>query len=98
MKFERLSVWPRFPVLYEINTWIWLTELSRKYGKPIDLSSVPHPEWDAVAARGINGAWLMGVWERSPAGAAIANRNSGLLEDFRKVLPDFRLEDNVGSP
>ena len=40
----------------------------------------------------------MGVWERSPAGVAIANQNKGLLEDFQRALPDFRSEDNVGSP
>jgi Alpha amylase, catalytic domain len=28
----------------------------------------------------------------------IANRNPGLLEDFRRALPDFQLQDNVGSP
>ena len=93
-----VSVWPRFPVLYEINTWIWLTELSRKYGKKIDLSTVPSAEWDAVVAAGIDAVWLMGVWERSPAGTAIANQNRGLLDDFRRALADFRLEDNVGSP
>lgn len=31
-------------------------------------------------------------------GIAIANQNMGLLEDFRRALPDFRPEDNVGSP
>ena len=40
----------------------------------------------------------MGVWERSPAGIAISMRNEGLLEDFRRALPDFSPEDNVGSP
>jgi glycosidase len=40
----------------------------------------------------------MGVWERSPAGIAIANRNENLLADFRQALPDFRPADNVGSP
>ena len=29
---------------------------------------------------------------------AIANQNKGLVDDFRRTLPDFRLEDNVGSP
>ena len=38
-----------------------------------------------------------GVWERSPAGIAIANRNQGLIEDFKRALPDFRPQDNVGS-
>ena len=40
----------------------------------------------------------MGVWERSPAGIAIANQNKSLLDDFQRALPDFRPEDNVGSP
>ena len=40
----------------------------------------------------------MGVWERSPAGIEISMRNKGLLEDFRRALPDFSAQDNVGSP
>src|SRR4029077_7133472 len=47
---------------------------------------------------GFDSAWFMGVWERSPAGIAIANQNKGLVDDFRRALPDFRPEDNVGSP
>ncbi|MBV8672421.1 MAG: alpha-amylase, partial [Acidobacteriaceae bacterium] len=86
------------PSLYEISTWIWLTDLSRKYGKTIDLSTVPSDEWDAIAAYGFDAVWFMGVWERSPAGIAIANHNPGLLEDFQRALADFCLEDNVGSP
>lgn len=32
-----VSVWPRYPTVYEINTWVWLSELSQKYGKAVDL-------------------------------------------------------------
>ena len=85
-----VSRWPRYPELYEIDTWVWLSDLSQKHGKSINLSSVPAAEWDAIAAYGFDAVWLMGVWERSPAGIAIANRNTGLLEDFRRALPDFR--------
>jgi hypothetical protein len=92
-----MSVWPRYPSLYEISTWVWLSDLSRKYGKTIDLASVPEAEWDAIGEHGFDAVWLMGVWERSPAGIAIANKSQGLLEDFRRALPDFRPDDNVGS-
>jgi len=94
----RVSVWPQNPSMYEINTWVWLADLSQKYGERIDLSSVPSNEWDAIAALGFDAVWLMGVWERSPAGIAIANQNKGLLDDFRRALPDFHRADNVGSP
>ena len=94
----RASVWPRYPFLYEINTWVWLAELTRKYGIGVDLSSVPSAEWDAIAEYGFDAVWFMGVWERSAAGMAIANKNTSLLEGFRSALPDFRSEDNVGSP
>jgi hypothetical protein len=90
--------WPRFPSIYEINTWVWLSELGHRIGRPVDLSSVPPDEWDRVAAFGFDAVWLMGVWERSPAGIAIANGNQNLLDDFRRALTDFTPGDNVGSP
>src|SRR5215831_5697979 len=93
-----VSRWPRYPELYEVDTWVWLSDLSQKHGKNINLSSVPAAEWDSIAAYGFDAVWLMGVWERSPAGIAIANQNKNLLDDFRRALPDFRPEDNVGSP
>ena len=77
----RVSAWPQYPTLYEINTWVWLSELSRKYGKKVNLSSVPSVEWDAIVAYGFDGVWLMGVWVRSPAGITIANQNRNLLND-----------------
>ncbi len=64
----------------------------------MDLSCVPSSDWDVIAKFGFDAVWLMRVWERSPAGIAIANQNEILLNDFRRALPDFRLQDNVGSP
>ncbi len=93
-----MSNWPRYPILYEINTWIWLLELSQKTGMSVDLSSVPSVEWDAISKFGFDAVWFMGIWERSPAGIAIANQNKNLIDDFRRALPDFKPEDNVGSP
>ncbi len=93
-----MKTWPSHPVIYEINTWVWLAELSRKYQGPVNLATVPEQEWDAMAAYGFDAVWFMGVWERSPAGIEIARRNKGLQEDFRRALPDFSAEDNVGSP
>jgi hypothetical protein len=93
-----MNSWPKHPVIYEINTWVWLSELNRKYETPVTLAAVPSEEWDYLSSLGADAVWFMGVWERSPAGTAIANQNEGLLEEFRRALPDFRPGDNVGSP
>src|SRR5947209_941672 len=89
--------WPQRPVIYEVNTWVWLNELSRYYQRAITLGSVPAEQWDMLALPGVDAVWLMGVWERSPAGIRIANENAGLQADFRSALPNYISADNVGS-
>ena len=79
--------WPIHPVIYEINTWVWLAELGQKYQKSVTLATVPPEEWDQLATLGFDAIWFMGVWDRSPAGIEISMRNQGLLEDFKRALP-----------
>jgi glycosidase len=86
------------PFVYEINTWVWLEELRARLGSGIDLAGIPPQEWDAIAELGFDAVWLMGAWERSPAGVAIALRNDALVESFRRALPDLTPADVVGSP
>lgn len=93
-----MTGWPYQPVIYEVNTAVWLGELSRAAGEPITLATVSDPDWDAVTPDGADAVWLMGVWERSPAGLGLAMANPGLLESFRAALPDLQDQDIVGSP
>ena len=93
-----MTGWPDKPVIYEVNTAIWLGDLARAAGHPVTLADVPASGWDAVTPPGINAVWLMGVWERSPAGLALANANAGLQASFRDTLPDLRPDDVIGSP
>ena len=89
--------WPRRPIIYEINTLVWLQELSRRERTRVTLGTVPTQEWDALALYGFDAVWLMGVWERSHAGIRIANGNTGLQAEFGRVLSDYQQEDNAGS-
>ena len=93
-----LTGWPEKPVIYEINTAIWLGDLSRAAGRRVTLADVPASAWDDVTPAGIDAVWLMGVWERSPAGLELANANAGLQASFRDALPDLRPGDVIGSP
>ena len=90
--------WPEQPVVYEVNTAVWLGELSRTAGRMITLGDVPASAWHTVTPAGVDAVWLMGVWERSLLGLAIANAHPGLRASFHEALPDLRAEDVTGSP
>jgi Alpha amylase, catalytic domain len=89
---------PPRPTIYEINTAVWLERLGRDRGRMLELGEVPAAEWDALAALPVDVVWLMGVWQRSPAGLAIARTNPELEAGCRAALPDLRPEDVIGSP
>ncbi|MBV9206984.1 MAG: alpha-amylase [Actinobacteria bacterium] len=93
-----MTGWPSRPVIYEINTAVWLNELARAAGRRVTLAGVPPADWDAVTPAGVDAVWLMGVWERSPAGLALANANPALQASFTAALPDLRRADVIGSP
>lgn len=87
--------WPSKPVIYEINTWVWLTTLSQQYQQDITLHNVPDAVLDALAEYGLDAVWLMGVWARSPKSRQLARQ---YLHEYRPALPDIVPEDVVGSP
>jgi hypothetical protein len=93
-----IAGWPAHPLLYEINTWPWLQELSAAAGTHVTLADVPQAELERIAALGFDGVWLMGVWERSPRSRAIASSLPDLVAEYARVLPDFTAADVVGSP
>ncbi|HEY7133732.1 MAG TPA: alpha-amylase family glycosyl hydrolase [Acidimicrobiia bacterium] len=87
-----------YPFVHELDTWPWLERLGAEAGHTIDLATVPENEWDAIAAAGFDAVWLMGVWQRSPAGVALALANPSLVASFEAALPGYRADDVVGSP
>jgi glycosidase len=59
-------------VLIAKNAYVWLDQLSRRYGRSIThLDQIPDEELDALARHGFSGLWLIGLWERSPASKRI---------------------------
>src|SRR4051794_31185891 len=92
------TVWPVQPVVHEINTAVWLREAGLRAGKPLALADVSGAEWDLVVPPGVNVVWLMGVWQRSLEGRAIALGNDGLRAAWSAALPDWTDADVAGSP
>ena len=91
------SGWPGHPVIYEINTWPWVVEVCRDHGRGTTLAEVPADAWDRLAEMAIDAVWLMGVWERSAAGAEVSRNEEWLRRFGREQLRGFTPEDVVGS-
>jgi glycosidase len=71
-RFSPDRAWMPTLVLMAKNTYVWLDQLSKKYGRPITrLDQIPDAELDTLARWGFSGLWLIGLWERSPASQRI---------------------------
>ena len=77
-EYERYSPdkeWMPRLVLMAKNSYVWLEQLSRKYGRWIKtLDQIPDEELNILRDRGFTGLWLIGLWERSRASQKIKQR------------------------
>jgi glycosidase len=85
------------PHLYQINTWPWLDELSRRAGHHLTLGGVPDRAWDHLQLCGIDIVYLMGIWKRSALGRQLARSEPSLFGAFDQALPDWMARDVAGS-
>lgn len=86
-----------YPSLYQINTRVWLTELSRQLGRAATLDDIPDAELDRLAGLGMDWAWFLSVWQTGLAGQQVSRGHPEWRADFQKTLPDLREEDIAGS-
>lgn len=97
-KFSPDTAWMPSTVLIAKSTYVWLAQLSRKYGRHIGkLDEIPDEELALLAHRGLNTLWLIGVWERSRASKTIkqlcGNRDA-VASAYS--LYDYRIADDLG--
>ena len=88
---------PRYPSLYQVNTRVWLTDLSRGIGKPATLDDVSDAEIARIAEMGFDWVWLLSVWQTGSAAQQISRSKPEWLREFRETLPDLRDADIPGS-
>ncbi len=84
--------WMPRVVLLAKNAYVWLFQLSRQYGRPIiTLDQIPDEELDALAARGVTGLWLIGLWRRSRA----SQRIKQMMGNPEAVASAYAVDDYV---
>jgi Alpha amylase, catalytic domain len=88
---------PRYPLLFQINTRVWLTEMSQKLGRPATLDDIPDAELDRLAEMGFDWIWFLSVWQTGPAGQQVSRTNAQWRKEFQDTLPDLREADIPGS-
>jgi hypothetical protein len=96
--FSQDQAWMPTVVLIAKSTYVWLEQLSKKYLRHIHrLDQIPDEELALLAARGINGLWLIGLWERSTASQTI-KRLRGQADAVASAysLKDYRIAEDLG--
>jgi hypothetical protein len=88
---------PHYPSLYQINTRVWLTELSQTLNRPAVLDDIPDADLDRLAETGFDWVWFLSVWQTGPAGQRVSRDNREWRREFEETLPDLREEDIAGS-
>ena len=86
------------PLVIEVNTRCWLTDLSRTLGHRVTLDDVPDDELAGWQDAGFTHVWLMGVWETGLASRTEAWGSPALADECHRLLPDLVPDDFAGSP
>ncbi len=84
--------------LYEINTRVVLRELGTQLGRKAAFDDIPDAYLDAIAAKGFDYVWMLGVWTTGPMGREVSRTQSDWREGYRQDLADFTDDDICGSP
>jgi glycosidase len=87
-----------YPSLYQINTRVWLRDLSDRLGRTATLADIPDAFLDHVAARGFDYVWFLGLWQTGQAGREVSLSHPEWLKEFQATLPGFTEADVSGSP
>jgi hypothetical protein len=88
---------PRYPSLYQVNTRVWLTDLSTDLGRKATLDDIPDTALDRLARLGVDWIWLLSVWRTGRVAQQISRTHREWRHEFQETLPDLREEDIAGS-
>jgi glycosidase len=94
---QPLPALPLYPSLYQINTRVWLTDLSRKLGRRATLDDIPDTELDRLAEMGFDWIWFLSVWQTGLAAQNVSRTNPEWRREFSETLHDLCDDDIPGS-
>ena len=85
------------PVLYQLNTRVYLSNLSSQLDRRATLWDIPESFLFQLRQRGVDILWMLSVWTTGPKSRAQSRSNPHWISEFRNVLDDLKIEDIGGS-
>src|SRR3954469_20654792 len=76
----------RYPSLIQINTRVWLTDLSRRIGRPASLDDIPDGELDVLERGGFDWVWWWSVWTTGDAAQRVSRSRPEWRREFEHTL------------
>ncbi|MBI2777673.1 MAG: alpha/beta fold hydrolase [Chloroflexi bacterium] len=97
-RFSADTDWMPNVVLQAKSTYVWLDQLSRRFGRDVrTLDTIPDEALDELAGWGVTGLWLIGLWQRSRASEQIKRlRGNPDAAASAYSLDDYRIADDLG--
>jgi len=92
-----MTIMQPHPILYQLNTRVYLTELSLELGRPATLADISDSFLKELSQRGVEILWLLSVWTTGARSLAQSRSNPNWLHEFKHVLDDLSMEDIGGS-
>jgi len=82
---------PNYPSLYQINTRVWLTEISQNLGRRATLDDIADVELDHLAEMGFDWIWFLSVWSTGEAARKVSRETLNGAVILKKLFPICRI-------
>src|SRR5215472_8816643 len=93
-----MSNWTPFPLVYQLDARLAVTEHSRNIGRRITLADVPEQELEIWSSCHFDAVWLMGVWQTGERSRTLALNNALFIGEWTGALANWTPADVISSP
>lgn len=85
------------PCLYQVNTRVLITDLSKELERQATLDDIPDAYIERIAERGFDWVYFLSVWQTGDTGREISRSHRQWRQGFQADLPDLSDDDICGS-
>ncbi len=88
---------PLYPTLYQVNTRVWLQQLTRSLGRPATLDDIPDSALDTWVQLEFDWIYWLGVWQTGELAPQVSRTNPEWVAVYQRLLTDLTDVDVSGS-